>query len=141
MTYKLTNELKQLVNNIAVCKYDLIDKMFDCDFGLSNYINTIYVSYKNKTLLRVFYFEEDGNQYYDNIRDDEALKEFSDRIKNDEDVSIDIEIHTMADEITKWYEVVLCKDIQLKFAKDGFIDIYNNNISKYVCIDNEERVQ
>ena len=47
----------------------------------------------------------------------------------------------MADEITKWYEVVLCKDIQLKFAKDGFIDIYNNNISKYVCIDNEERVQ
>lgn len=141
MTYKLTNELKQLVNNIAVCKYDLIAKMFDCDFGLSNYINTIYVSYKNKTLLCVFYFEEDGNQYYDNIRDDEALKEFSDRIKNDEDVSIDIEIHTMADEITKWYEVVLCKDIQLKFAKDGFIDIYNNNISKYVCIDNEERVQ
>ena len=141
MTYKLTNELKQLVNNIAVGKYDLIDKMFDCDFGLSNYINTIYVSYKNKTLLCVFYFEEDGNQYYDNIRDDEALKEFSDKIKNDEDVSIDIEIHTMVDEITKWYEVVLCKDIQLKFAKDGFIDIYNNNISKYVCIDNEERVQ
>ena len=66
MTYKLTNELKQLVNNITVGKYDLIDKMFDCD---------------------------------------------------------------------------LCKDIQLKFAKDGFIDIYNNNISKYVCIDNEERVQ
>ena len=141
MTYKLTNELKQLVNNIAVGKYDLIAKMFDCDFGLSNYINTIYVSYKNKTLLHVFYFEEDGNQYYDNIRDDEALKEFSDKIKNDEDVSIDIEIHTMVDEITKWYEVVLCKDIQLKFAKDGFIDIYNNNISKYVCIDNEERVQ
>ena len=25
MTYKLTNELKQLVNNIAVGKYDLID--------------------------------------------------------------------------------------------------------------------
>ena len=141
MTYKLTNELKQLVNNIAVGKYDLIAKMFDCDFGLSNYINTIYVSYKNKTLLYVFYFKEDGNQYYDNIRDDEALKEFSDRIKNDEDVSIDIEIHTMADEKTKWYEVVLCKDIQLKFAKDGFIDICNNNISKYVCIDNEERVQ
>ena len=141
MTYKLTNELKQLVNNIAVGKYDLIDKMFDCDFGLSNYINRIYVSYKNKTLLCVFYFEEDGNQYYDNIRDDEALKEFSDKIKNDEDVSIDIEIHTMVDKITKWYEVVLCKDIQLKFAKDGFIDIYNNNISKYVCIDNEERVQ
>ena len=75
------------------------------------------------------------------VFNDEALKEFSDKIKNDEDVIIDIEIHTMADEITKWYEVVLCKDIQLKFAKDGFIDIYNNNISKYVCIDNEERVQ
>ena len=142
MNYTLNEELNSVLNSVIVGNYDSIEDFFDNDYGLINYIESMFVSFDNETLLQVFYHEVDGNMYYDKNRDDKVFEKYKEKMLNKEDVILDVEIHTLKDENTNWYEIVLCKDINVKFEDDeNFVNIYNNNCKKYTCTYFEERVQ